>query len=73
MNRDGTKGKIGNKIIVRIGLFIFSLYFLFARQLNQFVRLKPIKVVRYGKTFIVSGNLEYFSFWKYTSREEDSY
>jgi hypothetical protein len=26
MNRDGTKGKIENKIIVKIGLFIFRSY-----------------------------------------------
>jgi FkbM family methyltransferase len=73
MHNESTKKMRKNTIIQKIGIFIlFSIVFL-ARQLNRFNRLKFMKINRYGKTFFVSGNLEYFLFWKYKSWEEDTY
>ena len=73
MNNDGTKKRMENKIIAKIGLCILSSSVFLARQLNRFIHLKPIQIHRYGKTFFVSGNLQYFLFWKYKSWEEDTY
>jgi len=73
MSNEGTTRRMENKIIAKIGLLILSSSVFFARQLNRFIHLKPMKINRHGKTFFVSGNLEYFFFWRYKSWEEDTY
>lgn len=73
MTRTVTRDKMIHHILAKIGLFFFSSYILIARNLNRFITLKPIMINRYGKTFLVSGNLEYFYFWKYKSWERETY
>lgn len=73
MTRTGIRDKMINRLLVKVGVFFFSSYMLIARNLNRFFTLKPITINRYGKTFLVSGNLEYFYFWKYKSWEQETY
>jgi FkbM family methyltransferase len=54
-------------------LIIFKIYTILARMLNHVIKLKSMTVERYGKSFFVSGNFEYFSFWKFKSWEKNTY
>jgi FkbM family methyltransferase len=67
------KKRMETTIIARCALFLLKSSNFLTRQLNRFIHLKPLKIQRYGTTFFVSGNFEYFFFWLYKSWEEDTY
>lgn len=74
-NRISERGKnIGNKILILIKalLFFLTIPALIAKVLNHFIKLRPMKVEHYGKSFFVSGNPEYFFFWKNKSWERNT-
>lgn len=54
---------------VKILLFFLNLIFIIMEILNIFIKIKKIKINRYGKTFYVTGNLKYFLHWKNKSWE----
>jgi FkbM family methyltransferase len=58
---------------VQFGLFVINSYIFLLRGLSHFIKLKTMTINRYGKTFFVSGNLEYFIFWKFKSWEINTY
>ena len=64
---------IGNKILIKILLFFLTIPALIAKVLNHFIKLRPMKVERYGKSFFVSGNPKYFFFWKNKSWERNTH
>lgn len=75
-NRISERGKnIGNKILIliKIVLFFLTIPALIAKVLNHFIKQRPMKVERYGKSFFVSGNPEYFFFWKNKSWERNTH
>lgn len=52
------------KILKETLLFFLTIHALIAKVLNHFIKLKSIKVKRFGKTFFVSGNMRYLLYWK---------
>jgi FkbM family methyltransferase len=73
MNKQSNKKRMENTLLAKSGLFIFRLINIITQQLSRFIHLKPKKINRYGKTFIVSGNLKYYIFWRHKSWEEETY
>lgn len=69
--RYGTNEALMKKL--KTFLVFFEVYTLIARILNHVVKLKSMNVQRYGKSFLVTGNLEYFTFWKFKSWEKNTY
>jgi len=62
----------GIKKVKRI-LFFLNICSTVVRILNCFIKIKRIKIGRYGKSFFVSGNLEYLWFWVFGSWERNTY
>ena len=65
MNGIGIKYNQKGALAANVYWRIQKMYSPIARKLTHIVKPKPIKISRFGKTFFVSGNLEYFLFWKY--------
>ncbi|UCF13016.1 MAG: FkbM family methyltransferase [Thermoplasmatales archaeon] len=59
----GGRSNFEKKLWVKLGLFFFNIYIIITRWLNYFIKLKPMKIERYGKSFFVSRNLEYLHLW----------
>ena len=67
------KLKIKNRIFEKILTIILNSIFTVAKILNLFIKIKKIKVTRYGKSFYVTGNLKYFLHWKNKSWEYNTH
>lgn len=70
-NRRDTK--IGNEKLVKLVLLFTNICVSTLRKLTHFIKPRPIKIERYGKTFFVSGNLEYILFWRQKFWERETY
>lgn len=73
MDKQRTKKRMENTLLAHGGLFIFRSINFITRQLSRFIHVKPMEINRYGKTFIVSGNLKYYLFWRHKSWEEETF
>jgi len=67
------KELIGNELLSKVGILILRSYSQFAQALDRHIVLKPFTVHRYGQSFVVSGNFEYFLFWRYASWEQETF
>jgi FkbM family methyltransferase len=64
---------IENEVLVKPFLLFLNVCTSTIRKLTHFIKPRPIKIERYGKTFFVSGNLEYLLFWRLKSWERETY
>ena len=62
-----------NEKLVKSDDLLASIFISILRKITNFIKPRPIKVERYGKTFFVSGNLEYSYFWRQRSWEMETY
>lgn len=72
-NIEDSNPVIKKNMLQKVGLSFINLHITISRKLDQYLTWKPHEVERYGRTFLVSGNLEYFFFWRYKSWERNTY
>jgi FkbM family methyltransferase len=73
MNGNKAKDNRKGRLIIKLYGYIQKRYSSIARKLTNIIKPKPIKVSRFGRTFFVSGNLEYLLFWIYKFWERETY
>ena len=73
MNGNEANDNRKSRLIISVYGHIQKKYSSIARKLTNIIKPRPIKISRFGKTFFVSGNLEYLLFWIYKFWEKETY
>ena len=73
MNGNEANDNRKSRLIISVYGHIQKKYSSIVRKLTNIIKPRPIKISRFGKTFFVSGNLEYLLFWIYKFWEKETY